>query len=307
VRRSGEDAMLYRQYARAIAGEDVGYCLGEVGVPGAAGAPGAAGGEGHCLGCGACTTAEERAAITDHAMQHPGAGYLRELEQMMQEKWRLQPVYARVWLPPQAAGTDPAWINALIMRAILQAHPELTDNLLAVQESLFTTRANATSYTGLRLFGETVVALKAWDPAQVIDTLTEEEALPDDLRFLDHLPAQPTFTPGDFARATLHLSLPAAHFPDAGRALRQYLQDQYVPVNLRGAAEGYVFDIPAKALKKRVIFAGRFQENERRTETEIAVSPKFDLVGYLASFTEPGRYREARVEVRARALSGSGG
>jgi hypothetical protein len=301
VQRSVDDAVLYRQYARAIAGEDAGYCLGEVGAPGGTGAPG------HCLGCGACTTAEERAAITDHAMQHPGAGHLRELEQMMRGKWRLQPVYARVWLPPQAAGADPAWINALIMRAILQAHPELTDNLLAVQESLFAARANALRYTGLRLFGETVVALKAWDPAQVIGTLTEGEALPDDLRFLGHLPAQPAFTPGNFARATLHLSLPADHFPDAGRALRRYLQDQYVPVNLRGVAEGYVFDIPAKARKKRVIFAGRFQDGDGRTEIEIAISPKFDLVGYLASFTESGRHREAQVEVRALALSGSGG
>jgi hypothetical protein len=74
VQRSVGDDVLYRQYEQAIAGEDTGYCLGEVGDPSAIGEPG------RCLGCGACTTPEERAAITQHTMQHPGR-VTRELDE----------------------------------------------------------------------------------------------------------------------------------------------------------------------------------------------------------------------------------
>ncbi|MBN1248425.1 MAG: hypothetical protein JXC32_12255 [Anaerolineae bacterium] len=286
VKRSVDGAMLYRQYEQAVAGVDEGYCLGEVGVPGVTGAPG------RCLGCGACTNIEEREAITRHTMQHPGTGYLQELAQTMRTKWRLQPVYARMWLLPLVAHADPAWTNALVMRSLLEAYPELVGNLLSAQEVLFTTRSNVSRYTGL--FGETVMALKAWDPSRLGQALAGGGALPDGVCFIGFLDQ---FTPGDFDRVALRVTLDADHFPDAGRALRRCLLAQYVPVNLRGEGDGYVFDIPAKSLKKRVIFVGQFRETVDWTEIQITVSPKFDLVGYLSSFTEPGRYREARVEV----------
>ena len=58
-----------------------------------------------------------------------------------------------------------------------------------------------------------------------------------------------------------------------------------------------MFDIPPKAKKKRVLFEGGFSETDGRYELDLVVSPKFDVVDYLKSFTEPGRYREAHVEV----------
>jgi hypothetical protein len=120
------------------------------------------------------------------------------------------------------------------------------------------------------------------------------QALPGEVRFLGFLDA---FEPGSFDRARLHLSLDAAHFPDAGRQLRTYLQGKYVPVNLRGTEGGYLFDIPPKARKKRVLFEGGFSETGGRFDLDLVVSPKFDVVDYVKSFTEPGRYREALVEV----------
>lgn len=290
VRRSVGDDVLYRHYAQAIAGEDPGYCLGEVGDPTAVG------GVGRCLACGACTTPEERAAITRHQMVRPGAGYLRELEDVMRAKRRLQPAFARVWLPPAVAAADPAWVHALLMRSMLAAHPAWADNLLSAQEALFTTRANAPRYAGI--YGETVVALKAWEPTTLVEELVADADLPEGVRVLGPLDG---FEPGNFGRVRMRLVLDGSHFPDAGRALRRYLQDQYVPVNLRGLSEvgpsAYAFDIPDKALKKRVLFEGSFREVEGRFEIEVVVSPKFDLVDYLRSFSTPGRYREARVEV----------
>ncbi len=147
--------LLYSQFEQAIAGEDEGYCLGEVGTPGGVGEPG------RCLGCGACTTSEERAAITQHTMRHPGPRYLNDLKAAMQAKWRARPIYVRVWLPPTVATADPAWTNALVMRALLGSCPELADSVLSVRESLFSVKGAAARYVGL--FGETVVAIKAWD------------------------------------------------------------------------------------------------------------------------------------------------
>ncbi len=286
VKPSVRPGMLYHLYTQALAGVDEGYCLGEVGSPARVGEPG------RCLGCDACTTPEERAAITQHRMQIPGTGYVRELEQTMRRKWRIQPVYARVSLPPVVTAADSAWLNAYLMRSLLAAFPDLAGNLLSVQESLFTTKANVPRYTGL--YGETVVALKAWDRQAVRQALQMAGTLPGDVRFLGFLDA---FEPGSFDRARLRLSLDAGHFPDAGRQLRTYLQGKFVPINLRGTGSGYLYDIPPKAKKKRVLFEGSFSQTDGRFDLDLVVSPKFDLVDYLKSFTEAGRYREAHVEV----------
>ena len=152
------------------------------------------------------------------------------------------------------------------------------------------------------------MALEAWDVPALGRSLQEGEALPfvprgaahGAMRFEGFLEG---FEPGSFERARLHLLLDAGHFPNAGRRLRAYLQDRYVPVNLRGVDDGYVFDIPEKARKKRVLFAGSFLETDGQFELDLVVSPKFDLVDYLTSFTEPGRYREAQVEVVSLELS----
>ncbi len=278
---------LYRQYQQAQAGVDEGYCLGEVGTPGEVGEPG------RCRACGACTTPDERAAITQHTMRHPGHGYLETLGKMMRAKWQTRPVYARVWMPPSTASAEAAWRNGYAMRAFLSAHPQLGDTLLSVRESLFTTKGLAGRYIGQ--YGETVLALKAWDVSILGQLLATGDELPGGVRFLGFLDE---FAPGVFERLRLHLTLPSEHFPEAGQRLRQYLQAEYVPVNIRGTAAGYVLDIPEKARKKRIIFAGRFSETDGRFSAELQVSPKFDLLAYLRTFSNFGRYREATVEVR---------
>lgn len=299
VRSRVPGAFLYEQYRQALAGVDQGYCLGEVGDPAAVGKPGT------CLGCGACTTPEERAAILHHSMRHPGTDYLAQLEQTMRKKWQTQPIYARVWLPPVVATAEPAWVHAFVMRSLLEAYPDLAETLLAAQEAVFTTRANAGRYVGL--FGETVVGLKAWDVVALGRRLGDA-GVPDDgcvlpggVRFLGLLEQ---FEPGAFRQMDLHLRLPLAHFPDAGRQLRGYLQAQYVPVNLRnvgvdgGPSAAYRFEIPEKARKKRVLLEGSYCESEGTFEADLTVTPKFDLVDYLRSFAGPARYREALAEVR---------
>jgi len=79
--------------------------------------------------------------------------------------------------------------------------------------------------------------------------------------------------------------------------LRRFLHAAYAPVNVRRVGEGYVFDIPEKALKKKLLFEGEFSQDETTFTARLIVGPKFELLDYLRSFPEPERWRQASVEV----------
>ncbi len=288
VRADVASRFLYEQYRKALEGVDDGYCLGSV-----------------CLACGACTDAAQRQAITGHAMRRPGGAYLRELEVVMRTKWRLKPLYARLWLPPDTAGRDPAWLNAWVMQSLLAQYPELLDNLLSVEESLFTTKDNRRRYANL--YGETVFALKAWDVSALIEVLDERQPVYCLPSTVSHFPSTvyrllflgwvAGFEVGTFARMEIALVLPALYFPEAGTQLRRFLHAAYAPVNIRRVGERYTFDIPEKTLKKKMLFAGEFTQDETAFTARLVIGPKFELLDYLRSFPESERWREAQVEV----------
>lgn len=270
----------------AKAGEDSGYCLGEVGLPGGIGEAG------RCLGCGACTDEGVRGSITKHRMQHPGAGYLRDFRAMMRRKWRLQPIYGRFRLPPVAGANGSAWRDALVMRSLVSSVPSLIDNLLYVRERCFTFGDLEKQYPPF--YGETIMAVKAWDRSALGGALAAAELSPDAVQFLGWVD---DYEPGTFDRATIRLTLSTEHFPDAGRRLRRFLQAAYVPVNLMRMDVGYRFDVPDKARKKRVLLAGHFEQDAYTFEAELVITPKFDMVAYLQSFPGRDRSTESRVEI----------
>ena len=280
VRPSVRSSFLYGQYRQAKAWVDGGYCLG------------GEGGAARCLGCGACTEEEQRAAITGHRIRPPEEGYLSRLRSVMEGKRRLKPVYARMWLPPLVAGTTPQWMNGWVFRALLGCYPELVENLLSVRESLFTTRENLRRFPGFH--GETVFALQAWDSDGLIQALQRlDGASSDGLVFLSLVEG---VEPGRFRQAVLTLTLPVAHFPDAGRRLVEYLRGMYVPCNVRREGEGYRLDLPARARKKRVVFEGSYRARAGLFAARLLIGPKFDLAGFLRSFGGPGRRRPTGVE-----------
>jgi len=271
----------HKKYRQAVDGTDAGYCLGQVGQ---------AGDEAHCLACDACRDPSERAAILQHAMRYPAEDYLRTLESVMHAKRRLKPLYAWVWLPPETAGADPEWLHAYLLRSFLRQYPDLREQLLSAQESLFATKDQRRRYAGL--YGETVCAFKAWD-VEVLQSIVKEETA-SGVRFLGWVN---DFTPGAFSRIELRFRLPTAHFPDAANCLRKFLQAEYVPVNLRRNGDGYVLDIPEKARKKKVIFEGELAQDGPVCVGRLVVSPKFDWVSYLRAFPDSERWREAQAEV----------
>ena len=254
-----------------------GYCLGSDERPG------------RCLGCGACPDEEHRRALTQHTIRPPGREYLAQLREVMARKRRLPVVYYRVQVDPGLTGVRPELLNAFVFREILGCYPELADNLLAVRESLFTVPPNDDRFPVMG--GEIVFGLKAWDAEGLKRTL--------ETGFLGKNPVSGVsgFTPGVFSRLHLEVHLPGDLFPEARARLEQYLRGAYVPYSLRREGAGYRFDLPAKGLKKKVLFGGFLEVREDAFFAGLEVGPKFDLLELLQGFGKGKLFRFARVKV----------
>jgi radical SAM superfamily enzyme YgiQ (UPF0313 family) len=274
---------LYRQYREARAGQDSGYCLGNREQPG------------HCLGCGACLDEEQRRAITHHQIRGAESErYLAQLRNIVARKRRLEPVYLVVHLDASLAGVLPEFLNAFVFKELLNRYPELVDPLLLVRESLFTLRPNERRFPSMG--GETVFALRAWDADALRRTLADvREYRGAGFEILRMVEPEEGFTPGAFSRMRLDVFLPEGFFPEARGRLERYLRGAYVPYSLRREGDGYRFDLPRKALKKKILFGGFFEVREDGFFASLNVGPKFDLMALLQSFGGEGLPRHAQV------------
>nr|HID14918.1 radical SAM protein [Anaerolineae bacterium] len=273
---------LYRQYQETQSGTDSGYCLGGHEQPG------------RCLGCGACPDEGQRQVITHHQIRQPEAGrYMAQLRGVMARKRRLQPAYFLLRLEPLLAGVLPEFLNAFVFKGMLTRYPELVDNLLVVRESLFTLRPNDRRFPAVS--GETVFALKAWDVEALKRTLADSRGHVG-TGFEIIRPAE-RFTPGMFTRLHLDVHLPGDFFPEARARLEQYLRGAYLRYSLRREGACYRFDLPDKALKKRILFGGWFEVREDGFFASLDVGPKFDLGVFLQTFGQRNLFRHARVRV----------
>jgi hypothetical protein len=274
---------LYRQYQEAKSGTDTGYCLGSPQQ------------SGRCLGCCACIDEAQRREIVRHQIRRPErSGYLSQLREAMTRKRRLQPVYARLCTQPWLAGVEPAFLNGLVFKELLARYPELTDNLLSARESLFAVKPNDRRFPGVS--GETVFALKAWDAETLQHTLTNTRE--DAGAGFEIAGLVEGFTPGEFDRMRLDIYLPGALFPKPRTRLEKYLREAYLPYSLRREGKKrLVFDLPAKALKRKILFGGLIEEQKDGLLASLDVGTKFDLAALLETFGEPGLVRHARVRV----------
>ncbi len=274
VRGGVAPRFLYQQYQAARAGVDEGYCLGTT-----------------CAGCAACVTPQQRAALLNHQVAPPSPAAMSELEALMTKRRRLPPLFITLDVPDLAAGTTPEWLRAFVLRALLTALPDQVENLLAVQEVLFT-RHDFRERFGVGLTGRLPFALTAWD-GQALQAALEAHGpeLAEGVRWVALLPAAPQ----GFARLDLRLTLPPAFFPSAHEVLRDFLRAAYVPCNLRRQGEGWTLDLPTQALKKKVVLAGHYAPDSG--ELRLTAGPKFDLRGYLERFPLPGAWRAARIRV----------
>jgi radical SAM superfamily enzyme YgiQ (UPF0313 family) len=286
VRSNVSDEFLYRQYQAVQAGNDGGYCLGDHEQPG------------RCLGCGACADEGQRRAITHHRIRWPErVPYVTRLRETVARKRRLRATYFRVRVDSWLAGVLPEFLNGFVFESILAGCPDLVDNLLSVRESLFTVRPNDRRFPSVS--GETVFALKAWDVKALERELETRFFSKNLVSGVEILGPAPGFTPGEFAMLHLEMHLPAEPFPKPRVRLEQYLRGAYVRYSLRREDGGYRFDLPPKALKKKILFGGFLEtrEEDQGFSASLDVGPKFDLMAFLRTFDGRGLAQRAQVRV----------
>jgi hypothetical protein len=230
VARAVSDAHLLKRWDEARQFIDSGYCLGAA-----------------CSGCGACANAEERRAITGHS-RAPGIppAAIETVARIEAEKRRLQPAYLRAVLPDDFAGHTSAWVAARLMQTVLTRHPELVDNVLAIEECLFSSGDNEARLAIPA--GETVVSLKAWNASAAQAVLAGPGAP------FGVAPQQTPFAPGAFVRAAWQIFTAAAP-REAARTASAWLSDLRLPHTLRRNGDAWQLDLAPAAAKKKCVFS----------------------------------------------------
>ncbi len=146
---------------------------------------------------------------------------LAAFRDLMARKARLKPLFVRLRIPPEWSGATAESLNARMFAHLLQQRPELTDNLLSVREILFTPR-------GWQVTGESVFALKAWEPSKLgFETVPSTE----------------------FRQATVELRQPGI-----GARAQEWLRAARLAFSVRRDGGGYRLELSADARKKRMVF-----------------------------------------------------
>jgi hypothetical protein len=95
----------------------------------------------------------------------------------------------------------------------------------------------------------------------------------------------------------LDVHLPTDFFPKPRARLEQYLRGAYLPYSLRREGDGYRFDLPRKALKKKILFDGFLETREEGFFASLDVGSKFDLAAFLQTFGQQNLFRHMRARV----------
>ncbi len=288
VTRAVSETFLQKRWEAAQRFLEGGYCLGS-----------------DCLGCGACSDAGERENVTRRERSPLVAKEtIAAISRIEAEKRRLAPVYLRVTLPPDFCGHSPEWVSARLLQGILTRHPELTENLLAVEETLFSAGENEERQ--MIPAGETVLKLKAWDAktlaATVATDIGDGPRLDASLLAVEPrtqgVPLPPAFAPGVFARATWQFHTAAAPREAADHA-SAWLKELRLPHTLRRNRELWQLDLAAAALKKKCVFDVNVTPEAEGACVAVSFSPKAQIVDLLSRLPALANQPRARcTEIR---------
>jgi radical SAM superfamily enzyme YgiQ (UPF0313 family) len=257
VKRTVAAPFLKQRWKDACEYRDKGYCLGEA-----------------CFVCGACSTPEEQGSLVGHPrVQDISDEDIEALARMDTQKRQLVPLYRVVTLPDAYSGHQAAYVNAELMRHLLRHHPDLMDNLLSVEEALFTVGDNDERFPVPS--GQTVVAFRAWDRKALVSTLAAATPLVGG-------EVAAGFQPGVFSKASclLHTALLPR---DVAQSASKWLNDLHLPHTLCRAGEGWRLDLAAAALKKKVIYAFTLQPINGGTGISLECSSKLALREWLVT------------------------
>jgi len=255
VLRTVAAPFLKQRWKDACEYRDKGYCLGET-----------------CFVCGACSTPEEQGGLVNHPrVQDISADDIEALARIDVQKRQLVPLYRSVNLPDAYSGHQSAYVNAELMRHLLRHHPDLMDNLLSVEEALFTVGDNDERF--LVPSGLTVVAFRAWDRKALVNTLAAASPLIGG-------EVGTGFQPGVFSKASclLHTALLPR---DVAQSASKWLTSLHLPHTLCRAGEGWRLDLAPGALKKKMIYACSVEPIDGGTCVALECSSKLGLREWL--------------------------
>jgi radical SAM superfamily enzyme YgiQ (UPF0313 family) len=251
---------LYAQYQSNLSEQDLGYCLGS-----------------KCFACSACESPAEKTTIMKHRVQPRSPAQVQKMAERTRVKRLLKPFYLQVRLPAEANWCSREWVRSWVLRQILAAFPDQLENLLGVQEALFSVSDNRRDWEGVA--GWTVVGLKAWDRGQFVAALS----LKPRPSWLGSL-VDEGWTEGQWKRARLQIVLEKHLFPDALRRFSAFLHRHYCPSQV-SHSEGRVLYTPGeKALKKRILFSGIGMETESDWVLDVECGPNLALREFLIEF-----------------------
>jgi hypothetical protein len=247
----GSRGFLHGQYERAKQGLDGGYALGKSG-----------------------------------RQSEPGRFDLqaRALDQLMEKKHRLRPVFVTARLPREAAGMGAPWIDAWLLRAFLAARPAEADNVLSV--SVPFAAGTAMNADDLPWFGQTVAAVIAWDVERLSRNLGEPLG-----------GIMPEFDPGAATSIRVRVELPARLFADPAQRLADFMRDAHAPVTLSRSRDTATFTAAEKSLKKKMLLAGACRTTAEGAELILTVGSRPFLKEWLESFGDMRAARRALVEI----------
>ncbi|MEI6970759.1 MAG: hypothetical protein WCL44_04510 [bacterium] len=257
---------LYSMYSRSRDAQDAGHCLGRPLK------------RGRCLECGACVDPQQKKSLSGHAMElAPGRDSIAAFHELIVRKRRIRPVHAVFRLSPVFRGVGPAWANAYVFQNLLRMLPDQVDNLLSVEEQLFSLGENPGRF-GIN-GGETVFALKAWDNDKFVRALSgHKKPVSDDVSFLR---MEEDFKPGMFKRAQVDLALRVASPDEAGARLSAFLRATHLPVGFRREGDGYRLEIQGKGGKREVLVGGTYRLDGNVFEANFEIGPRFDLRAFV--------------------------
>ncbi|MEI6807843.1 MAG: hypothetical protein WCN95_03905 [bacterium] len=266
VKSGISDDFLYSMYLRSKNADDTGHCLGRPAK------------RGHCLVCGACSDSRQKQSILTHSTKSPlNKSQLESFQELIDKKRRLRPTHAVFRLSSCFRDVKPAWAGAFAFKKLLAVLPELADNLLAVEEQLFSISDNLLRF-GIG-GGETVFALKAWDSDRLIRALSKPVAAKcSDVSFVSLAEG---FKPGVFRSAIVDVELCVTSPAEAGNRLSAFLRNAHLPIGLRREGEGYRLEIQGKGGKKEVLTGGNYSVTDKMFKAHLAIGPKFELKSFV--------------------------
>lgn len=259
-----DKSFLYDQYLRTIDCKDDGYCLGRVS------------GNGVCLACGACIDNKARKQIT--AKREPinqNDGMLEKLAEIVKAKARMSVGLIIADIHSGFAGASGEWLNSEIMRQLLASFPDEIDNILSVQEMLFT-KACSTDRSPVPFYGEAVFEVKAWDLERFMARLQSTGQM----RQQNFRSAQMIIRADETVKlksAELSFLCRQSSVAAPEKQFSEFMLSQHIPFTLRRMETGYNMVFTGKKRGRELISAGSYFSDENGCLFRLTIGHRFKL------------------------------